>query len=839
VGATGAVVVDTRIGSPDGTDRVVDVETFRFSDADFSYARTILPGVASMSLSQSLVAENSGAGALVGGFSARPDVGSTTFTFSLLDDAHGRFQIVNGNLVVAPGAALDFETSPTQTIIVRATAANGTFLDQSFVIGLTNVDEAPTDIHLENARGILQFTTAQTRVADLVLDDPDTEPAFRTATFSVDDPRFVVIGDGLYLREGQTVDWNAPEFHLNVTATEGAFTIVRPFTVPIIAVPPVASVTLSTSSIAEGAQAGDVVGVLSAEDTAGNSNFTFTLLDDDDQRFVIRGNQLVVAPNAALDFETGPTREITVHAVAADGAPRDVTFTINVTDVNETPTDIQLLRAQLPEDTAGRIKVADVAVADPDINPAFRAYTFAISDDRFEIVDGGLYLKAGQAIDFETEPLVPLTITVHDGPFTYTKLVNLAVTDLPEGSAAITLNRVGTSLGLSVDLSLSSQTLADGTVLGPISQLNFLAGSGADTALGGSLADTLAGGGGADSLSGGGGADSLSGAAGARLAGGDGDDLLRVTGAPALVDGGAGIDDLTVSGNATFAAGSITAVELIRIAAGAKVDFTAIADANLNVAGETAATALNVVGGRGNDTLSGGDGGDTLDGNAGNDSIVGGAGADKITAGPGRDTLIGGEGDDSFYIKRGTGSDDVDGGPGTDFLSADFGQLVKGFVLDVSDPSILQRLSDNTTVVNVERLNVTGSSGNDSMVGGAFNDALTGFGGADTLRGGGGADTLSGGDGADVLLGGTGDDLMTGGAGADLFVPDAGSWGADKISDFEHGVDHVDLRGFGLSFASLSMSQAGANTVVSAAGLGSITFLNNASAFTAADFIFS
>jgi len=70
--------------------------------------------------------------------------------------------------------------------------------------------------------------------------------------------------------------------------------------------------------------------------------------------------------------------------------------------------------------------------------------------------------------------------------------------------------------------------------------------------------------------------------------------------------------------------------------------------------------------------------------------------------------------------------------------------------------------------------------------------ALTGGGGEDLLMGGAGADTLAGGAGADILADGAGSDRLTGGSGADIFVQSLDG-AADTITDFEAGVDRLDL----------------------------------------------
>ncbi len=54
------------------------------------------------------VDENSAVGTVIGGLTA-VDIDMTTYTWSLTDNAGGRFGISGANIVVANGALLDFE----------------------------------------------------------------------------------------------------------------------------------------------------------------------------------------------------------------------------------------------------------------------------------------------------------------------------------------------------------------------------------------------------------------------------------------------------------------------------------------------------------------------------------------------------------------------------------------------------------------------------------------------------------------------------------------------------------------------------------------------------------
>jgi hypothetical protein len=78
--------------------------------------------------------EGAGEGSYIGFFDASdPDRGDEV-TFVLLDDAGGRFRLRNGDLEVLNGSLLDYETSRSHTITVRATDSRGLSTDKTFVI---------------------------------------------------------------------------------------------------------------------------------------------------------------------------------------------------------------------------------------------------------------------------------------------------------------------------------------------------------------------------------------------------------------------------------------------------------------------------------------------------------------------------------------------------------------------------------------------------------------------------------------------------------------------------------------------------------------------------------
>jgi hypothetical protein len=259
---------------------------------------------------------------------------------------------------------------------------------------------------------------------------------------------------------------------------------------------------------------------------------------------------------------------------------------------------------------------------------------------------------------------------------------------------------------------------------------------------------------------------------------------------PPPTEGGPGNDLVFLDGNANTYAGM-----------GGNDEVVALAGAD------------SVHGDAGNDTLSGGEGDDQLSGDDGDDRLIGDVGADSLAGGAGSDTVEGGDGSDT--LQGNADADSLTGGAGDDLMYGGRGDdaLVGGHGAD----------------------RLVGDLGDDQLQGAVGNDSIEGGEGADTLHGGQGNDVLVGGDGNDWLSGDRGDDLLTGGAGADTFHIGLGA-GHDMVVDFsaaEGDRVQVDL---GLTW---SVSQAGADTVVSLSDGSTLVLANMTAAALSGAWIFS
>jgi len=92
-----------------------------------------------------------------------------------------------------------------------------------------------------------------------------------------------------------------------------------------------ARIRLSAVAIAEDASIGATVGALSV--VGGSGVYSFSITSDPDSKFDISGGNLIT--DAALDYETATSHQVTIEADNGVDTPLTATFTIIVTDVVE------------------------------------------------------------------------------------------------------------------------------------------------------------------------------------------------------------------------------------------------------------------------------------------------------------------------------------------------------------------------------------------------------------------------------------------------------------------------------------------------------------------------
>ena len=379
-----------------------------------------------ITLSGSSVAEND-PGATVATATADDEDDGQTHTWTLTNDA-GVFTMSGSTLKVKSGVSLDYEAKPSYTISIKATD-NGSppaSIERSFSIAVTNVAESPSP----KARTFLQVnenSPPNTNVGtvdlegemppdiDFVITSGNEEGFFRMQACS---GQISVVKNGLDFEGGTRT------FELDVDVTTEA-------TVPV-------KVEISVRDINEPPALGDATEA--HEETEGGVVYSMPSGFDPDagdtHTFVIKegnvGNAFSIDPSSGailvattLDYESLDKYTLFVQCTDRNGLRDTFLLTVDVVDVNESPSIPSTTRTVDENTAVGTIVGTEYVAFDQDLdgitfeiiagntNDAFTFATpFPIGDQSIKPYQ--TYLKVAGAIDFESTTEFRLTVRATD-----------------------------------------------------------------------------------------------------------------------------------------------------------------------------------------------------------------------------------------------------------------------------------------------------------------------------------------------------------------------------------------------------------------------------------------
>jgi hypothetical protein len=194
----------------------------------------------------------------------------------------------------------------------------------------------------------------------------------------------------------------------------------------------------ATFAVAENSLEGTVIGIVTAIGTAltyaitgGNTNPDG---DSNSPSFAINPTTRAITVNDSgdLDYESTNQFDLEVTVTGTGGLSDTASVTVNLTDVNEIPTAVNLTNTltQLAENSniGTGIKVADIAIADDNLGTNILSLTGA-DKDSFAIRNNALFF-IGASPDFETKNKYEVTVNVDDS----------TVGNTPDASGNFTLN---------------------------------------------------------------------------------------------------------------------------------------------------------------------------------------------------------------------------------------------------------------------------------------------------------------------------------------------------------------------------------------------------------------
>ncbi|MGR4862640.1 beta strand repeat-containing protein [Caulobacter sp. LARHSG274] len=735
------------------------------------------------------VSEDAANGAVVTGLTIAAADPNGGLSYSLIDDAGGRFAIdaATGVVTVVNASLLDYDAAASHQITVRA--SDGTAdaaTDTTFTIEVVNAaPTTPTD-----ADTAINAVSEGAANGDLVgVTASASEPKTGAVTYSLADDaggRFAIDGATGVVTVADATKLNfetAASHQITVHATDaqGAFSS-QAFTIAVTndANDAPADGDSTANTISEGATNGAVVAGLSisAADVNGGP-LVYSLLDNAGGRFAINASTGVVTVANAnlLNYEAATSHQIIVQA-GSGSASASAAFTIDVLNAAPaTPTDTNGAPTLVSEHATTGTVVGGLSIAAPD--PHGGTVTYSLTNDaggRFAInaTTGVVTVANASLLDHDTQASQTITVQASDGSLA--SMGNVVVNLIDE-----------------IDTYWTGTTGNDAFTVPDVQDWQLSGGVGRDTLTGGVGDDIIIGGYDDDTLIGGAGNDTF---------------LIGRDEGWDAVDGGSGTDTIRfTASNAVVNFRSLAGIEAVNTGGFTNVGFLG-GDRNdlLDFSGVTSTGTITIAGGEGHDTIYGTNGPDLLYGQNGNDTIFGLDGADTIVGGAGNNALYGGGGGDLFLIDDSSGQNVFDGGAGYDEIRA----TTRNTMIAISTLTGIEKISSggfanvqiglanllsyaNWDFTNVELSGITLISGGvqaDTIIGGAGNDVIFGNPGPDTLKGGLGDDTFLYGLAESTLR----FDTVDGGAGWDKLLANAN--GATFEIASMAGIEEISTGGF-------------------------------------------
>jgi hypothetical protein len=194
---------------------------------------------------------------------------------------------------------------------------------------------------------------------------------------------------------------------------------------------------LSNTSINENVAPLTVIGNFSTTDVDAGNTFSYSLVngagDTDNNVFSISSNQLRI--NQSPDFESKNSYSIRVKTTDQGGLGYEEQLTINVNDLNETPTDLTLSNTSINENVAPLTVIGNFSTTDVDAGDTFSySLVTGVGDtDNSVFSISSNQLRINQSPDFESKNSYSIRVkTTDQGGLGYEEQLTINVNDLNE-----------------------------------------------------------------------------------------------------------------------------------------------------------------------------------------------------------------------------------------------------------------------------------------------------------------------------------------------------------------------------------------------------------------------
>ncbi len=324
-------------------------------------------------LSANSIKEKQPIGEFLGRLSSVDQDAVDTYTYSLVNgtgaDDNSGFVINNDS--VFSNASFDVLVKTQLSIRIRTTDSRNTTFEKTFSLFVQNVNDAPTDISVDNA-STPENTAINTVIGDFSTSDIDPMQTFTYQLFAgigdVDNGNFIITGN--QLKSNVLFDYNTQRQHsIRVRSTDqGGLSTEKAFTVNITNSNDVPTdISLTPNNFKENLPQSSLIGAFATVDKDSTDSFSYSFANlgtNDNASFIISGNELRTGRN--FDFETKNLYVIEVQTRDNIGTTFSRQLTVTVVDSNDAPTALAISVDSLLEKSSVGTFVADLNTTDAD-----------------------------------------------------------------------------------------------------------------------------------------------------------------------------------------------------------------------------------------------------------------------------------------------------------------------------------------------------------------------------------------------------------------------------------------------------------------------------------------
>ena len=355
-----------------------------------------------------------------------PDMDALTITIDSVP-AGGSLNKANGDLISSgnvlsvedltgltftPDANVSSDIVAMGSLSYTVTDTKGGSASSSVAISVNAIQDAPTI----DSDGTVSVDENNTFVISVSGNDVDEDTLIYSISGGSDGDFFQIDSSSGELSLLNKADFELPsdadtdnKYEVEVTVDDGnGNTVSQNLVVTVTDKDSV--ITLSSLSLDEnsaGANIGSLVSYI--DDTSATDTVSYSVAGNGSELFEVVEGELKLKADSSADFETLSSYELTITATSGT-ANTAFDFNITINDVNDSPTAINLSAIAISEKIDGAV-VGTISTSDQDTGDT---HTYVISDDRFEIIDGSLKLKAGNTVENATEPSIAITIISTD-----------------------------------------------------------------------------------------------------------------------------------------------------------------------------------------------------------------------------------------------------------------------------------------------------------------------------------------------------------------------------------------------------------------------------------------